>query len=256
MKKAIKLTALVVCIVLAVFSSLCVFADELPISNEPYTYDAETGTFTFTNFAVFGFETLSAGLFQGAENMTVQVVIDDPGIKAIGEQAFLNCFRLEKITIPETVTEIHDSAFWGCPSDMKIYGAKNSVAEAFAKEHGFTFKEKSSDDVSTEGTVSGGIAVTILGVGIVFLILVILCVVLKVFEIVFSSKKTAAPVQKVSAPVPTAAAAEDDTELVAVITAAIAASLNTSTYNLKIKSVRRLGSSWNRAGVHNFNNIF
>ncbi len=40
----------------------------------------------------------------------------------------------------------------------------------------------------------------------------------------------------------------DEEELVAVLTAAIAASLNTSTYNLKIKSFRRIGNAspaWN-----------
>ena len=45
----------------------------------------------------------------------------------------------------------------------------------------------------------------------------------------------------------------NDEELIAVLTAAIAASLNTSTYNLKIKSYRRIGSNapaWNRAGLN------
>ena len=45
----------------------------------------------------------------------------------------------------------------------------------------------------------------------------------------------------------------DDGELIAVLTAAIAASLNTSTYNLKIKSLKRIGSapsSWRKAGIY------
>ena len=48
--------------------------------------------------------------------------------------------------------------------------------------------------------------------------------------------------------------------LIAVLTAAIAASLNTSTYNLKIKSYRRVDTqkpAWNRAGItETINNRF
>ncbi len=47
---------------------------------------------------------------------------------------------------------------------------------------------------------------------------------------------------------PMAAAEEDVDELIAVLTAAVAASLNTSTYNLRIKSFRRIGQNapaWN-----------
>ena len=44
----------------------------------------------------------------------------------------------------------------------------------------------------------------------------------------------------------------DEEELVAVLTAAVAACMNTSTYNLKIKSFRRIENtspSWNKAGL-------
>ena len=46
-------------------------------------------------------------------------------------------------------------------------------------------------------------------------------------------------------------ASMDENELVAVLTAAIAACLNTSTYNLNIKSYRRIedrSPAWNKAG--------
>ena len=45
---------------------------------------------------------------------------------------------------------------------------------------------------------------------------------------------------------------EDEEELIAVLTAAVAASLNTSTYNLRIKSYRRINNNapaWNKAGL-------
>lgn len=63
-------------------------------------------------------------------------------------------------------------------------------------------------------------------------------------------KKQAEIAPAVPAPQP---AANDDEELIAVLTAAIAASLNTSSNNLKIKSFRRLSngaSHWGIAGVN------
>ena len=57
------------------------------------------------------------------------------------------------------------------------------------------------------------------------------------------------PVQNIPAPVVQTQAATDDSELIAVLTAAIAASLNTSTYNLKIKSYRRIDNAWNKSGI-------
>jgi len=41
---------------------------------------------------------------------------------------------------------------------------------------------------------------------------------------------------------------KDDKQLVAVVMAAIAASPGTSTYNLRIKSIRRTGNAWSNTG--------
>ena len=101
-----------------------------------------------------------------------------------------------------------------------------------------------------------GLTTTVVGLSIVFLVLFILMVVLKVFEKIFSKpqdnkKPDEAKVSAVQV-APAKEVAEDEDELVAVLTAAIAASLNTSTYNLRIKSYRRVQNSapeWNRAGL-------
>lgn len=103
-----------------------------------------------------------------------------------------------------------------------------------------------------EALATGG-ETTALGLCIVFLVLIILMLVLKVMEKIFYKKDKGAPA---AAPAPAAAAPTapaDDAELIAVLTAAVAASLNTSTYNLKIKSYRRVGTSspaWRRAGIN------
>lgn len=105
-----------------------------------------------------------------------------------------------------------------------------------------------------------GISTTIIGLLIVFAVLIILMGVLMLFNKIFGKTEKKATVEQpkpaapVSAPAvnQTASAEESEEELIAVLTAAIAASLNTSTYNLRIKSYRRIQSNapaWNKAGI-------
>ena len=104
--------------------------------------------------------------------------------------------------------------------------------------------------------LSVGGQVTVIGLVIVFAVLVILMYVLVAMKHIFAPKTSKTiettpvveTVKETVAPAPT----EDEEELIAVITAAIAASLNTSTYNLKIKSYRRVSGNapaWKRAGL-------
>ena len=110
---------------------------------------------------------------------------------------------------------------------------------------------------------------TIIGLSTVFSVLIILMIVITIMKMIFykaPSKPAAtavpvAPEMPAPEPVkPVAADEMDDEELVAVITAAVAASLNTSTYNLRIKSLRRIDNkqpAWNRAGIREtINNRF
>lgn len=108
----------------------------------------------------------------------------------------------------------------------------------------------------SEAMATGGV-VTLTGLLIVFSVLIILMLVMMLMKKIFYKENTPA---KTEMPVPAPAAAPapapvqaqaNDAELVAILTAAIAASLNTSTYNLKIKSYRRIGNTapaWNKAG--------
>ena len=119
----------------------------------------------------------------------------------------------------------------------------------------------------SEALATGG-ETAVIGMGIVFGVLIILLIVLQLFKVIFykdpaKANKAAAPA--VVAPDPVAITTEpdeeeDDEQLIAVITAAIAASLNTSTYNLNIKSIRRVSPgrpAWNRAGLNEtINNRF
>lgn len=113
--------------------------------------------------------------------------------------------------------------------------------------------------MSLSEALSIGVQTTVIGLLIVFSVLIILMLVLYAMKYIFASKtKQAETVQKAEPQKVQASAAvvsddADDEELIAVLTAAVAASLNTSTYNLKIKSYRRVGNNapaWNRAGLN------
>ena len=111
--------------------------------------------------------------------------------------------------------------------------------------------------MSVSEALGTGLQTTVTGLAIVFSVLIIIMLVLQCFNVIFGEKKkkpeavnTAPAAEEVKAePV---AQKVDEKELIAVLTAAVAASLNTSTYNLQIKSYRRVDKnapSWNKAGI-------
>lgn len=118
---------------------------------------------------------------------------------------------------------------------------------------------KTGKGIALSEALGAGGMVTVVGLSIVFSVLVVLMLVLILFKVIFyKDPKKAQPaehsvkVQTQTQPTPVTAQTEDDTELIAVLTAAVAASLNTSTYNLRIKSYRRVDTktnAWNRAGI-------
>ena len=103
--------------------------------------------------------------------------------------------------------------------------------------------------------LSEGLKVTVVGLCIVFSVLIILMLVMMLMKVVFYKDPSKAVKEVKAEPEMTTAAVSEDideTELIAVLTAAIAASLNTSTYNLNIKSYRRIENTspaWNKAGL-------
>lgn len=122
-------------------------------------------------------------------------------------------------------------------------------------------------DLPVSEALSMGGETTVIGLGIVFGVLVILMLVLMLMRVIFyrdpAKQKAAAdtaPAEETNAVAEAVAADADSDELIAVLTAAVAASLNTSTYNLQIKSYRRVDSkqpAWNKAGLNEtINNRF
>ena len=99
--------------------------------------------------------------------------------------------------------------------------------------------------------------VTVVGLAIVFGVLIVLMLVLMLFKVIFykdpkKAQPAKQPAVQTTAPTQVATQNNDDTELIAVLTAAVAAAMNTSTYNLRIKSYRRVdtkANAWNSAGI-------
>ena len=97
--------------------------------------------------------------------------------------------------------------------------------------------------------IGQGLAYTVMGICIVFLILIIIMFVIKAMAL-FSApekKEEEAPVAPIAETI--AEPEEDSLELIAVITAAVAAAMGTSTASIQVRSYKKLdGGAWNRAG--------
>lgn len=112
--------------------------------------------------------------------------------------------------------------------------------------------------INLDPAVMGGAGIVFLvGLGIVFIALVVIILILMLQAMIFKNvgsgkkaeKKAAAPAPA-PAPVQAAAPAEDDAEIAAVI-AAVVAMMSESGNGLKIRSIRRVGKNntgWNESG--------
>lgn len=96
-----------------------------------------------------------------------------------------------------------------------------------------------------------GLAYTVMGILVVFLMLIIIMYVIKAMALFSSEKKEEKAAEKAepAAPAAPVVAQNDDCELVAVITAAVACMMGTSASGLVIRSYKKVsGGAWNKAG--------
>ena len=106
---------------------------------------------------------------------------------------------------------------------------------------------------SANDLIMAGLAYTVMGILVVFMILVIIMFAIKAMALFSKGNKEGIESKKAeAAPAPAAAAAvkkEDDSEIVAAITAAIAMMLGESKTGFRIRSYRRVqDGEWNKAG--------
>ena len=90
-------------------------------------------------------ETVTSIGTQAFYNCTGLTAITIPeSVTSIGRDAFKNCISLTEVTIPSSVTNIGSRAFGYKKSDeaiegFTIYGYRNTAAQEYADQHGFTF---------------------------------------------------------------------------------------------------------------------
>ena len=116
-----------------------------------------------------------------------------------------------------------------------------------------------------------GVPIAIIGYVMVFVVLGILWAVIELMRVVLAPKDTKKTKEVATTKVQQTSLADasvekvveteqvDEGELVAVLTAAVAASLNTSTYNLRIKSFKRIdtkNNAWSNASRNDAINKF
>lgn len=191
-------------------------------------------------------------------------------------EAYLSMLRSYEANLDEFGTYIGVKEYEGATVDSDGNITYSTVYE-FDKHDMRMSLEYDQDSVVTTATLdpiysSAEIAQkaalnTLIGMGSVFVVLIILCILISSFRYINmaeqkarkgAKKAPAAPAPSVpvknaspsqSAPEPAAAAAVTaDTQLVAVITAAVAAELGTSTDGFVVRSIRRRsGNKWKKA---------
>lgn len=97
-----------------------------------------------------------------------------------------------------------------------------------------------------------GLAYTVMGILVVFMILVIIMLVIKAMALLSTESKPKEKTQEtkiVPEQIPAETQTKDDSELIAVITAAIAAAMGKSASGFVVRSYKTVsGDAWNKAG--------
>ncbi len=88
------------------------------------------------------------GVFD-CDNLTMVMIGD--GTESIGIYAFRGCYALKNILIPESVTEIDDTAFDNIEQAFTIYTTEGSYADTFAQEKGFNVRYYDKETKDNEG---------------------------------------------------------------------------------------------------------
>lgn len=111
--------------------------------------------------------------------------------------------------------------------------------------HGLSFIEK----------MAGGLVVTLLGMGITFLALILLQVIIDLLARIVAKteqKPLPSPAARVEQPEHSGAGRNNDEELVAAISAALAMTMQKPAGDIAIRNIRRIEEPsplWNRAGI-------
>lgn len=245
MKKRLLSLALMVCVLM---SSLTVFAaKDLVLSEEEVTSFKESAVSLIETVTAFTDEEIDSYLEQG-EDFVVAAVTSWKNTKdELG--AYVSVGEQTVETDGNDVVITSDVTFEQKTASVEIIAdTKEAAYISMAFNVNYTMGEK-----MTQAGLN-----TIMGIGVVFLVLLFLSWLIGMFkhvsklEKLLSGKKEAAPAPAKPAPIAAAPVEEeelsDDEELVAVIAAAIAAYEGTSTDGFVVRSIKKSNSrKWKRA---------
>ena len=106
-------------------------------------------------------------------------------------------------------------------------------------------------DLNTTGEIiSYGVVVTVQGILVVFLILILIMLTINAMSLFSVKKKPKTTTVETSVPEQPAVVVEesvDEGELIAVLTAAVAACMGTSSSSVNIRSYKKVSSAWGNA---------
>ena len=80
---------------------------------------------------------IKASAFKGRTTITDVFIF--PGVRRIGDYAFSECTSLQHVSMPDSIEDIGEKAFDGCPPDMLVTAPGNSYALKWAIDNNFDF---------------------------------------------------------------------------------------------------------------------
>lgn len=106
--------------------------------------------------------------------------------------------------------------------------------------------ELSISETTPGQIIANGVVITIEGMLVVFLILILIMLIINAMGLFSGQKKPKSEAEVVSTEVE-ADEVVDEGELIAVLTAAVAACMGTSTSSVNVRSYKKLSSAWGNA---------
>lgn len=111
-----------------------VLPDHVHLSRYVFEECKQLETVKFGN----GITRIRPGCFAKCESLRSVMLNSD--LERIGEHAFKECYSLTEIYIPESVTSIKPSSFYGIENDITIICVENSTAHEYALRNEMRFK--------------------------------------------------------------------------------------------------------------------
>lgn len=145
--------------IIAAAVSLCLMAGYLPVSNAVMNgfsvtaSDAETGEYGYLTYTNYGDHITITDCDTSAEGeLVIPGEIGGVPVTEIGEEAFMSCKSLTKVTIPDSVTTIDIFAFFSCPLLKEII-IPDSVTSVSRDAFGSAWEDNQPDGVIYVGRV-------------------------------------------------------------------------------------------------------